>query len=485
MRQREWSFARTITTTPGSGHKKQTLVEYLFVPLPKQVDFLASKAAYKLYGGSAGPGKSHTIRWGLYRLSRVIPNFRALLLRESYEELEQTHFADMEVEQELIGGRFIKGDHMMVWDDNKSRIIGGHMQDPRAIKRYLSTNYDVIACDEGSQYPPQSLMELSTRARTTKSAAKPYVGDGQFWVASNPGGPSTNMLEEFFISHTPNFEDAPQLAKEYKPEEWEFIRALLDDNPYSAESYSRKLAVLPSWRYQQLRHGDWSAAEGAFFEDFAKHTHTRTVGLPRPLTGAVEAVDWGFTAPGCVGWFAPVGDNHWHCIKEWKFKRQTAEDVARGIVKIRKELGIKRVRYTVCDPSMYNKTGHAKGESFADTFARFGVPCRRGDNDRAMGWPRLAAWFRPASDGIPWLTFDPDCKYLIRTLPALLADRNDPEDVDSSLDDHGADMCRYFVMSRPPLSQNPTDRPAELIPGSWGWWRRYHNQQSEPKGVLA
>jgi hypothetical protein len=149
-------------------------------------------------------------------------------------------------------------------------------------------------------------------------------------------------------------------------------------------------------------------------------------------------------------------------------------------------LGIASVAYTVVDPSMFNKTGHAQGESFAETFARNGVPCRRGHNDRAMGWPRVASAFKVSPSGTPWLTFDPECKYLLRSIPALLADKHNPEDVDSDLDDHGADMVRYFCMSRPPLDRDAPVAAVEYPEGSVGWWdKHYFKAEPETTGVLA
>ena len=41
------------------------------------------------------------------------------------------------------------------------------------------------------------------------------------------------------------------------------------------------------------------------------------------------------------------------------------------------------------------------------------------------------------------------CFDLIRTLPGLVHDKNNPEDVDTKGEDHPADDTRYGVMSRP------------------------------------
>jgi len=97
---------------------------------------------------------------------------------------------------------------------------------------------------------------------------------------------------------------------------------------------------------------------------------------------------------------------------------------------------------------------------------------------------RLAAAYRSAPDGVPWLTYDPSCTYSLRSIAGLLADKLNPEDVDTRLDDHAADRDRYFTMSRPPFTA-PKAQAVEYPVNSWGFWRKYHERQEQPTGVLA
>jgi hypothetical protein len=141
------------------------------------------------------------------------------------------------------------------------------------------------------------LLELSTRARSTKplvaalarriyglpEGVEPPRGGAVFWVLSNPGGPASAMLREFFIDHQPDYDDFPQLAELddegralYRPEEWGYIPGNLEDNPYLPSSYERDLALLPPWRYKQLRYNDWNVIAGQFFVEFDARTHVRT-----------------------------------------------------------------------------------------------------------------------------------------------------------------------------------------------------------------
>jgi hypothetical protein len=207
-----------------------------------------------------------------------------------------------------------------------------------------------------------------------------------------------------------------------------------------------------------------------------------------PPDGAewVEAFDWGYTQPAC--WLAlfQVGDNHWHCARAVKQTKLEPESWARLIREQRAELGYTRPKYCVADPKIFSED---RGESIAETLARHGVRCvratnRRSDSEREMGWPRVAAWFRPDPDtGTPWLTFDPeDAAYPVRTIPALLADPHNPEDVDTTLDDHAADAVRYFCMSRPPLAKAPRPVRATVPALSPAWFR---SQAHIAPGVLG
>jgi len=65
------------------------------------------------------------------------------------------------------------------------------------------------------------------------------------------------------------------------------------------------------------------------------------------------------------------------------------------------------------------------------------------------GWDQVRARLDGDADGKPMILFFSTCRDLIRTLPALQHDDARPEDVDSDMEDHCGDECRYACMSRP------------------------------------
>lgn len=207
---------------------------------------------------------------------------------------------------------------------------------------------------------------------------------------------------------------------------------------------------------------------------------TDVLELPRDLT-YVCGMDWGHAKPGCIGWAALLEEGHIHLVREWKFVGLADEDIADGWKKRTKELGIK-VLYVAGDPSMWIRDGRnaKRGQSRAETFVKCGMPMRKAENERVDGWSRLHSFLRiPVDDagaviGAPLLTIDETCKYLIRTIPAQRSDKTNAEDVDTHGDDHGVDMLRYLVMSRPnpvrPATKQKTLNPMleEALAGSSG-----------------
>jgi hypothetical protein len=65
----------------------------------------------------------------------------------------------------------------------------------------------------------------------------------------------------------------------------------------------------------------------------------------------------------------------------------------------------------------------------------------------------------------------------------MVQDEHDPEDIDTTKDDHACDALRYGAMSRPSPTRLDTS-PKPFQEGSWGWHKEtYHPTKRE--GVLA
>jgi hypothetical protein len=446
----------------------------LYAPTEKQQVFHNASARNVLYGGAAGGGKSHALRWDAYMRCLTVKDYRALLLRRTYPELESTHLDVVPVDiANGLPATYLKSDRKVVFG-NGSVLRFGHCEDDASLSKYLSTEYHAIYFDELVTFTEKQYLLVRSRARAPKaSGIKPVIRGG-----TNPGGPESHWVRRRFIWKDITAKEDPR----YDPADYAYIPATLDDNPHLDQAeYAANLESLPEELARAYRFGDWDIFPGQYFGEFrkAKHVSAEHSAFP-PHYQRVRAVDWGYVKPGVCLWLVKLPDSgRWYLEHEYVFTRTLAADVAKEIVRRTKEHGWK-VSYTVADTAMWTPDGTV-GESMAETFQRNGVPLTQADKrrigtaDRPLGWQRLRHWLKDAPDGVPWLTISPECAYTARTIPALVSDDHRPEDVDSDGEDHAADALRYFVMSRPPIGEFAVAKPCNK-PGTYAWFKQQGQQ---------
>lgn len=201
--------------------------------------------------------------------------------------------------------------------------------------------------------------------------------------------------------------------------------------------------------------GDWDIHVGSFLEgvwDASKHIVDP---FPIPSSWTVwKAMDWGYRAPYAVYWFAMDPDG---CIFLWRElygagekagqgSMENAVDVARKVKQI--EEHDERLGYTyrlnLADPSIFSKNGTDRsiGQIFKDNGVRW-----------LEAWNARGSRVNGAQEIIRLLAEDKlkifkTCKHWLRTVPGLPPDALNPEDVDTTVEDHAWDATRYGVMRR-------------------------------------
>ena len=442
----------------------------LYVPLPRQVEFMEAPSKYVLFGGAAGGSKSHALRWLAYLSCLRTPGFRALILRRTFKDLERTHMREAALDCGLFGASFVASSKLITFP-NQSLLEFGHCEDRSAASNYLSAEYDLILFDELVTFERDMVLLIGSRARTHKAGVTPRVLAG-----TNPGGPQSAWVRQFYIDKTVDRAEFPH----YRPEDYAYIPSKLEDNPYLNEDYEQSLLSLPLELRKAYRDGDWDIFPGQFFPEFRRGTHVSATHTEFPREWPrVRSVDWGYVKPGVCGWWVLTPEGEVYREDEYVFTRTTAAEVAKEIDRRTKARRI-RVKYTVGDTSMWTPDNQT-GESVAETFARHGVPMIQADKDRINGWARMRHWFRDSPLGRPWAMSSPNCAYFNRTIPSLVSDETHPEDIDTDGEDHAADDARYFFMSRPMPGQ--ARESAKTRPGTFGWFKA--QQKAKPMGILS
>lgn len=474
----------------GFGRKQGQIDQWFYTPTPVAIPFHSSKIPNILFGGAAGGSKSHSARWDAIRHCFAIPEFRAIIIRRTFEELKHNHLDKARGECERMNDFFgrdiitlVATEHEIRVDchgrGRESKIIFGHCQNLGDEEKYLGDAYDAFYPDEMATFEKKQIIGIAGRLRSEKRGIVARLGG-----TSNPGGAHTLWLKDYFIDKNEAVirEENPR----YRAARYQFIPAMLYDNPYYMDpngtytNYEERLFAYDSERRRQLLLGDWTALAGQFFPEF--HTARHVADLPIPPGCKIERwIDWGYDPHyGMCLWVACLPNGRLYIFYEWKFNGANAREKLVGsevakkiraytVDEILPLVKAKRISKSIADPSMKSGDGHS-GEDYMETFARNGVPLIPADNDRVMGWGRLRHWFRLAPDGLPWMMFHPRCVTTIRTIPGVVRDKNDPDDIDTNGEDHPVDTIRYGVMARPtptvmrlPHIYISSDSPAALL----------------------
>jgi hypothetical protein len=237
----------------------------------------------------------------------------------------------------------------------------------------------------------------------------------------------------------------------------QYIAATLDDNPTMAQddpSYRRRIRGLGNEALvKAFEKGDWNAVVGSYLEGVWEEARHIVEPFPIPASWKVwRAMDWGFAKPYCVLWLAMDNDGCvyvWRELYGWGGKadagsREEASAVAQKIIEIER---------------FDEKLGYEYRSNPADSaiFAQIGGERSIGQIFRANGVKWVEAYKGPRSrvNGAQWivellkndkLKVFTTCRHLIRTVPALMPDETNPEDVDTHMEDHAWDALRYGLL---------------------------------------
>jgi hypothetical protein len=161
-----------------------------FVPLPRQVEAIEAlkggEAIYILIGGAAGGSKSKGLREIAHAVCMTTPNYRVLLLRRTFKELESNHILDAQLEAPEMGAECVPSAKVVRYP-NGSQLQFGHCETAADAANYLS-EYDLIIFDELVTFEETQFLLISSRARSTKPGVVPKVMAGRTLAGRNRTG---------------------------------------------------------------------------------------------------------------------------------------------------------------------------------------------------------------------------------------------------------------------------------------------------------
>lgn len=472
-----------MRTPPRKGWAPQAGSQQLFLEAPW--DEL-------LYHGTRGPGKSLALLMGFAQhVGRGFgEHWRGVIFREQSVELPDLVAKSKMWFRDLFpDARFIGGNEQRKWVfAGGEELAFRHIKNIDGYDDFHGHEIPYIAFDELCNWPSgEAYLAMRSCVRSTGPKHMPR----QMRAACNPWGVGRGWVKERFIDPAP---DGTPIYETF-------------ENPFTGETITRSRVALrgtiwenkilleqdPAYlanlladpdpnRKKAWLYGSWDAVSGGIFEGRWDERHNVVLPFKIPKGWMIDrAFDDGHTSPYAVGWFAESDGSpatmangttrHFpkgtvFMIAEyygWNGKpnegiKHLIREKAEVILEV--EAGLKRTLLDghaiypgPADPAIYNVQ---EGKSIGDQMAANGVSWKRADKgsgSRVAGWQQLGSMMQEARSSPmerPAFLVFATCRNFLRTVPTMVRDRKDPDDADTTQEDHMGDMVRYRVMRPEP-----------------------------------
>ncbi|MFI0236336.1 phage terminase large subunit [Streptomyces sp. NPDC016845] len=270
--------------------------------------------------GPAGTGKSLAALFRVHLAALHNPGIRCLIVRKTAVSLTSTTLVTYEekVATDALARRIV------VWFggspreapcyrySNGSRIVVGGMDKSEKI---MSAEYDLVFADEATELTETDWEYIATRLRNGKLAWQQQI------AACNPAQPTHWLKQRCDKGH------ARMLVSRHVDNP-AYMNADGTPTPQGRD-YFAKLDNLTGVRALRLKGGVWAAAEGLIYEEFDDALHlVDSFKIPREWSRWI-AVDFGFTNPMVMQWWAEDGDGRLYLYRELYHSRRLVEEMAK------------------------------------------------------------------------------------------------------------------------------------------------------------
>lgn len=463
-REKQLSCAVTV--------ERDGVLQYLFVPTPRQAECMMAEQANLFVWGNRGGGKSVCMRWFCHALAIAVPGFKYAILRTSYPELMKNHLIYLEDEMNKLGGEkegftYHKTDHICYYSNGS---VGFYAQcaNDADVKKILGAEVALVIFDEAPTFQWDHMQLIKASIRVPEgSGLTPmtrYLG--------NPIGESIDELWKYFIDKDVKLSDDP----EYRPVDYHAIEMRIQDNPHlNRKQYWKQFSGLPAHYLKAWREGV-RIEENTLFQFFptlnGKPFHVidsvpkTSEGVPiytvdkqgvyhfLPWIKVYRAYDHGFYPdPACCLWFAVYG-RRILCFKEKTWIRTLAKKIGKEIAAESKGMPVVT---TYCDPSIDIDEGDVTTiKEKVEAGGKFPMDCSTNNRE----------YFADAiHDGLDDLIdkSTPRIQFLgrftpmvVKYLPRMKFDEKNPAALADHKYDHWIVALAYFLMSQIPVTK-PTE----------------------------
>lgn len=477
---------------------------------------LTAPANHVLYDGTRGPGKTDT---QLMRFRKRVGQgygkfWNGVIFDRVYKNLEDliaksqrwfTEFGD--------GAKFTAGGGGGRWTwPTGERLVFRHIKKPADYWNYHGHEYPFIGWNELTKYPTSELYDLMMSCNRSSFRPEDYPRkDGtllpeiplEVFATTNPFGVGHRWVKKRFIDVAPPGQIVRNVVNVFNPRTQtreDVVKSQVrifgsyKENRYLSPEYVAELELIndPNKRRAWL-YGDWDIAAGFIFDDlWNEDTHV----LPRfkiPASWYVDrSFDWGSSHPFSVCWWAEASgeeaylpDGSTFCpprgtlimIDEWyggreigsnKGLRLSAAEIAKVVVERDQSLYEKGwIRDIVHSGPADNQIRDVRERDVDTIEKKMGDEgCFWEESDKSAGSringvqlmrDRLESSVKCEGPGFYVMR---NCQAAIDTIPFLPPDEDNPDDVDTTAEDHVWDATRYRILA----SSNRASAPRVKFP---------------------
>lgn len=463
-----------------------------FNPIFRRVN--ESRQRYVVLKGSAGSGKSVNIAQQLILKlsSKEFKGANLLCVRKIDESNRDSTFAELKTAIFRIFGDAWER-HWSVREsplrltclDTGNSVIFRGMKDDRQREKVKSITSDKgkltwIWAEEATELTEEDFDILDDRLRGKLDNPNLYY---QMIATFNPVSSTHWLKGKFFdtpdvnvLAHTSTFKDN-----------------LFVDAQYKMRMERRRERDPEGYRVYAL--GEWGLLGGQYFNNWSESLHViKPFKIPDGWL-RFRSMDWGSYHPYSCHWYAIDYDGVMYVYRELygyggKANVGTKEPstlVAQRIADA--ESADKRlIQYAVLDNACWNKQD-VGAPSIAEEInrvllannCRMFIPSVKGREQVGEEIRlRLQGWEDKEGKRHPGIKIFNTCFHLIRTLPEITHDKNQPEKYDTNGEDHCVDDVGYACMSRPwkptaPKKQGKRD----------GWKFDYNNESGSRRSFMG
>lgn len=461
--------------------------EIKWTPFPGgQVKFLSAPFREVLGEGNRGGGKTETLLMDYARdCGRGFGSrWKGILFRREYKQLDDVISKSKRLFMQLTPRpRFLssKSDYKWVWPTGEELLLRV-IKDPDDYWNYHGQEFPWMGWEELTTWPDAQCYD---RMMACNRCAVPEVPK-RVRMTTNPFGAGHGWVKHRFI------DPAPDCTPFYSEEGQSVCRInmSLEDNKALMEGdpdYIRRLDSIKNENLKQAwRYGNWEISVGGFLAGI----WDRSIHMVEPFTVPKDwkrwrALDWGFARPFSVGWYAQ--DPESLCIYRYRElygwggepnvgSREKVDDVAARIKELEADELKAGIRFTrnPADSAIWNNDGqeHTVGELFNKAGVRW-MPAKKGPGSRLSGAQILINHL----DSNTFKVFS-TCNHWLRTVPVLMPDDKNWEDIDTDMEDHAYDETRYSLVSRHNPNTESQDDKKRPKPGSFDYLIR---DEEKPK----